>query len=410
MVGVAHEAGAALQSRAMTIRRLPGDFWVRERLREDVTRAISTSPGPGQEVGVWVLTKESLSTPEATAKLARALGVPASGVTHAGLKDKHALTEQHVCVRATAADRAEGPRWSAKRIGFANGALTAAAIECNEFEIVVRDLGRAACNEMRERARCLGTGSEGAWFVNSYGDQRFGSARHGEGFAAAHLVKGEFVEAVRLLIATPARKDTGTRRVFTRVAAARWGEWAALAKDLPRCPERAAVEVLAAGGSGVEAFAALPHFLQEMCVDAWQSHLWNEAAWRLVAGAGPAEGAETADRRGTHLLAAARAAALAEVRMPLPGPEMAMREPWRGAMEAVLREAGVSVEELLVPGLRRPRFGSPDRPVLACARGFALEGPRDDSGVSGRGRLAMRVRFELPSGSYATEVLRALGQ
>ncbi|MCC6950053.1 MAG: tRNA pseudouridine(13) synthase TruD [Phycisphaerales bacterium] len=394
----------------MTIRRLPGDFWVRERLREGVARAMSPEPGPGREVGVWVLMKESLSTPEATAKLARALGLAPAAVTHAGLKDKHALTEQHVCARATAADRAEGPGWSARRLGFSSQVLTAADIECNKFEIIVRDLGRATCNEMLTRARGLGAESGDAWFVNYFGDQRFGSARHGEGFAAAHLVKGEFVEAVRLLIATPARKDTGTRRVFTRTAAARWGEWEALAKELPRCPERAAVEVLAAGGSGTEAFAALPHFLQEMCVDAWQSHLWNEAARRLVAGAGTAEGAESGDRKETHLLAAARAAELADVTMPLPGPEMVMREPWGGAMDAVLRGAGVIAGELRTPGLRRPRFGSPERTVLARASGFSLDGPREDTEVSGRGRLRMRVRFQLPSGSYATEVLRALGQ
>jgi tRNA pseudouridine13 synthase len=392
----------------MTIRRLPGDFRVREKLREGVGRALTATPEPGR-VAVWVLTKQSLTTPEATAKLARALGVGPSAVTHAGLKDKHAVTEQHVCVRGDG-ERTEGPGWVARRVGFAARDLTAADIECNEFEIIVRDLGRPACAEMRDRARVLRGGSDGAWFVNTFGDQRFGSARHGAGFAAAHLVKGEFDEAVRLLIATPARKDTGTRRTFTRMAAARWGEWAALAAELPGCPERAAVEVLAGGGSDREAFAALPHFLQEMCVDAWQSHLWNEAAQRLVRGAGAGERAELADRGGTHLLAAARAAELAEVMMPLPGPGMEMREPWQGVMEAVLREAGVSVEELRVPGLRRPRFGSPERPVLACARGFTLEGPRDDSEVSGRGRLAMRVRFELASGSYATEVLRALGQ
>ncbi|MFZ2873758.1 MAG: tRNA pseudouridine(13) synthase TruD [Phycisphaerales bacterium] len=394
----------------MTIRRLPGDFWVRERLREGVARAMSPEPGPGREVGVWVLMKGSLSTPEATAKLARALGLAPAAVTHAGLKDKHALTEQHVCVRATAADRAEGPGWSARRLGFSSQVLTAADIECNEFEIIVRDLGRTACNEMLTRARGLGAESGGAWFVNYFGDQRFGSARHGEGFAAAHLVKGESIEAVRLLIAAPARKDTGTRRAFTRVAAARWGEWAALAKGLPRCPERAAVEVLAAGGSGAEAFAALPHFLQEICVDAWQSHLWNDAAGLLVRGTRADMRAEPGDRKETHLLAAARATELADVKMPLPGPEMVMREPWGGAMDAVLRGAGVSAGELRVPGLRRPRFGSPERAVLARASGFSLDGPREDTEVSGRGRMMMRVRFELPSGSYATEVLRALGQ
>ncbi|MCE7974181.1 MAG: tRNA pseudouridine(13) synthase TruD [Leptolyngbya sp. PLA1] len=390
----------------MTIRRLPGDFRVRERLREDVARALTPTAGPGHAVAVWVLEKESLTTPEATAKLARALGLAADAVTHAGLKDKHAVTEQHVCVRGDG-EHAEGPGWSARRIGFAARTLTAADIECNEFEIIVRDLGRAACAEMRERARVLCGGSGGAWFVNYFGDQRFGSARHGEGFAAAHLVKGEFIEAVRLLIATPARKDTGTRRAFTRMAAARWGEWAALAKELPGCPERAAVEALALGRGGAEAFAALPHFLREMCVDAWQSHLWNEAARRLVEGGGTSG---PRGREDTHLLAAGRAAELSGVMMPLPGPEMEMREPWRGAMEAALADAGVRAEELRVPGLRRPRFGSPERAVVACAGGLTLEGPREDAELSGRGRFRMRVRFELPSGSYATEVLRALGQ
>lgn len=47
--------------------------------------------------------------------------------------------------------------------------------------------------------------------------------------------------ALRLAVGTPARKDLGVRRAFTRTCAAKWGQWKALAAELPPCPERAII-------------------------------------------------------------------------------------------------------------------------------------------------------------------------
>src|SRR5437870_12332522 len=82
----------------MTIRRLPADFLVTERLRDPFARAIG-EPAAGRPHAVYRLTKESLTTPEAASKVAAALGVKGGAVAYGGLKDKHARTIQHVSVR-----------------------------------------------------------------------------------------------------------------------------------------------------------------------------------------------------------------------------------------------------------------------------------------------------------------------
>ncbi|MFO0831603.1 MAG: tRNA pseudouridine(13) synthase TruD [Phycisphaerales bacterium] len=382
----------------MTIRRVPSDFRVREVLRAEPGQA----DAPGGLV-VYELTKESLTTPEAISKFAAALGVRAADCSYAGLKDKHALTTQFVAVRApgpSPVQRLGGDRWSACVTGLRSTHLSARDIERNEFQITVRDLTPEASARMDTLAAGLRKG-DGLHVVNYFGEQRFGSARHGEGFAARHLVRGEFEVALRLLIGTPHRKDAGAQRAFTRGLAAGWGRWTDLAATLPRCPQRKAVELLAERAAKRpltphdfrDAFAVLPYLLQEICVDAWQSHLWN----RIVE-----DGAHTG-------------LALAGSSVDLPCPHATYAEPWKPAAEAVLVSEAVSLADLRIPGLRRPAFSHAARAVLVRAGGFALSDPEPDELSPARGakappRCKRCVCFTLPSGAYATVVLRAIGQ
>lgn len=468
----------------MTIRRVPQDFDVREQLEPAFARAVgplgALAPAPagvGHTVhAVLVLTKTGTTTPEALAMLARAIG-PIAGragssggaggggqFDYAGLKDKHAVTEQHVSL-PVAADRASavaerlsvplsGQGWSAHLLGWSPEPVTAAAITGNRFDLVVRDLAPGASGEMDVRARMLRTPGDdsGLLFINYFGAQRFGSARHGRGFAAAHLVRGEFEAAVRLLIASPARKDSGKTRVFSRLAAGKWGQWAELAAELPRCPERAAVELLAARAKRTppprpepapadapapapvtaranpagqpapadfrDAFAALPYFTQQMAVESFQSHLWNEVARRLARRIAAestlrprARLVSTHDPYGVMLFPESRGIAdhWRSCRPALLGPGAALSHPWELAAREVLAESGLTLDGLAIPGLRRPAFGVAERPLIARASGFEM-GPPEPDELSAPKRVLRRVRFQLPRGAYATVVLRALGQ
>lgn len=407
----------------MAIRRQPGEFRVDEQIALAPSAYAASDSPPA--FALYRLTKTQLTTPEACQRLARALGVRPGTVEYAGLKDKHAVTTQYVSVAhrgsATPA-RVEGPGWTGEFVGVVTRHLRAEDIEFNRFAIVMRDLARPAANEMTERAAALVGPGGSLRVVNYFGDQRFGSARHGEGFAARKLIAGDFEGAIRLLIATPARKDTGLRRTFTRLAASKWGDWHALARDLPRCPDRRAIEILAAGGHPRDAFASLPFMIQQLAVESFQSFLWNATAAHLMldlSHAASIEPLRADDDFGEMIFPTAavwdapslkdRSCDFARLELPMLSAETRLVSPWGNSVQAVLAREGVLIDQLRIPGLRRPAFREARRPLLVNATEFRL-GPVEPDELYGRMRVKREVRFALPRGAYATVVLRALGQ
>jgi tRNA pseudouridine13 synthase len=263
---------------------------------------------------------------------------------------------------------------------------------------------------MEEAAAALAPGPGRLLLANYFGDQRFGSARHGRGFAAEALVAGDFDGALRLLLGTPARKDAGRQRAFTRLCAAHWGAWDVLARDLPRCPERAPFEALARGATYAEAFQAVPRFLQGMCIEALQSLLWNDTLRRMVESIGPPARAAP-DAFGALLFPAPGRVPEAwhGLAIPLLSPATVLDGAWAPHARAALEARGLALERLRVPGLARPFFGAAERAALIEARDVEL-GPAMQDELGGRGALRRMVRFSLPRGGYATVALRALGQ
>lgn len=398
----------------MPIRREPDDFRVDEEPDPALVAALAASASAEAHVAVCRLAKRSVSTPDAASGLARALGLPTHAVRWAGLKDRHAATSQLVSIdrppphAVRSLERGiEGGGWRARTLGWSARHVDPGWIRGNAFEVAVRDLAPTGLALMHERAALLGAGEDGPWFTNYFGDQRFGSARHGKGFAARSLLAGDIAGAIRLLVGTPARKDHGPRRAFTRACARSWGEWAALAVALPALPERAAIERLAAGAPAAEAFMALPAIVRSMAVESFQSLLWNDGARRMVLDAVPGA-VVSADDFGPLCFAPATAIppAWRGCEPPMHGPGMQFREPWGPAWRAALEAEGLSPDALTVPALPSAAFGTVPRPLLARAGSFSIE----DIAPEGRGRSGAWLRFSLPRGAYATVLLRALGQ
>jgi tRNA pseudouridine13 synthase len=406
----------------MTIKRTPEDFCVEEILTGAARGRISDSPpGPSDRAGllaVYRLVKMRLTTPEAASAVAKALGVPTRGVGYLGLKDKYAHTLQYITVAwpgppEQAPPAVERPNWQIQRLGWVSEPLTSQAILANRFAITVRGLSRRESDLMDESAGRLSPGAGIVRIVNYFGDQRFGSARHGRGFVARRLIAGEFEEALKLAIATPARKDHRRQKQFKRKLADGWGKWRQLLHRLPGCPERAPVEVLAAGGDFRSGFAALPYPSQWLFVEAYQSWLWNRIARTLIGQRFPPDGVITApDPFGTMVFPAAAAIGeeLAALDLPLLGRDSPLLPPWQHAAETVLREEGITTVDLRVPGLRRPYFGQAARRLFVDAAGFSLSQPEAEEPGNKPLRLRRLLTFDLPRGAYAVVLLRALGQ
>ena len=400
----------------VAIRTHPDDFRVDEELEPALEASLCAGFSEAAPHAVCRLTKSGITTPDATAGLARALQVPPHAIHYAGLKDRHAATSQHVSFKrpSPAAARAlargiEGPGWRARVIGWSTEPVDASWIAANAFEIVVRDLSAEAVDTMHARAARLRAPDGALHVVNYFGDQRFGSARHGQGFAARALLAGDVDAALRLAVGTPARKDLGVRRAFTRTCAAKWGQWKALAAELPPCPERRPFERLSQGASLPEAFMALPPFLRTMNIEAFQSLLWNDGARRMVRAA-IASPIETEDDFGVLAFAPAAEipAAWMECRPPMPSPETVFAAPWGEAWRAALAAEQLEPAMLTLRDMPELRFGHAERPLVMRAANFAMQ-PIGGGQGSGNDR-AVEVRFRLPRGAYATVLLRALGQ
>ncbi len=432
----------------MTIRRTPDDFRVEELNTAAFLASIAPERTPSHPFVAYRLVKRGIATPDAIGFIARALRVGREHVAAAGLKDRHAVTSQIVTVDGAALRGAPprelgerlgagdphaddgGSSWRIEGVGFVPRAADSTIIERNRFRIVVRGLDKWHADEMARRASML-VDRAGAplLVVNYFGDQRFGSARHGQGFVARALIRGDFEHALRLAIGTPARKDSGAVRTMSRALAAHWGDWPTALAKIPRMPERGAIEVLARGGSFKDAFTALPRFTQEICVEAYQSHLWNAIVRELahaLAETTSQRAFEADDLFGTLVFprAAALTPAFRALPIPMPSPRARMPECLSEIVAGVLADEGteegskegpggapLALGDLRIPGVERPYFGGGDRPFVIEARNFELTAPeRDSFAGNSTANLAITTSFDLPRGSYATVVLRALGQ
>jgi len=411
----------------VTIRRIPEDFRVEELVSGEFRASLLPEWAPSNPFAAYMLEKVSLATPDALGFIARDMRVPRAAVSAAGIKDRHALTSQMITVDSAALRGRtprflEGDNWRLQRLGFVPRAADASAIAANRFTLVVRGLDRRQSDEMVRRASLLATrdsqadGDTTLLFVNYFGDQRFGSSRHGQGWVGRALIEGDFEGALRLAIGTPARKDSGPTRALTRALATHWGDWNAALAEFGRMPERAAIETLARGGSFKDAFTALPRFTQDICVEAYQSHLWNAIVRELADALADtiAQSAFTADDNFGPMIfprASAVTPAFRALGIPMPSPRAIMPECLTEIASGVLTDEGVEFSKLHIPGLARPYFGGGDRPFIAEARHCSISAPEPDSFAGGGpANLACTVAFELPRGAYATVLLRALGQ
>jgi tRNA(Glu) U13 pseudouridine synthase TruD len=101
---------------------------------------------------------------------------------------------------------------------------------------------------------------------------------------------------------------------------------------------------------------------------------------------------------------------MASLELPILAAKSVLEEPWGPAAAEALREEGIELSQLTIPGVRRPYFGESLRALFVVAQNVELGEPELDE-MSGGSRLGKRVvAFELPRGSYATVVLRSLGQ
>lgn len=384
----------------MKLKQKPEDFVVTESWR--------WSEVPKGLYRVYVMDKQKLSTFDAVARLSDLYGIPRSSFSFCGLKDKQGRTTQLIAVKGADVDL-QDEDLRLKYLGRTDKPLTADNTTSNRFGVTVRDLTEedaaklpAAIAEVNR----LGV-------VNYFDSQRFGSLKHGQGFIAKDLIRGDFEAALKNYLAKPSELDRTNDAKVKAWWRDNWGDWKRRCtiegnEKYDRC-----IMVLRQDPKAFrDAFLRIDPKYRALQIFAYQSWLWNEGVRRFLISLCAGHSLTALDYQAGKLLFpreldGAQLRKLRGLTFPLLSPETQIQDPdIKKAVDWVLGREKLTLDKLCVPATPNIFFKHEERPILVFPGKLMCGPPRPDE--VNRGLKKVYVAFTLPPGAYATLVVRRL--
>jgi tRNA pseudouridine13 synthase len=382
----------------MKIKQRPEDFSVIESYRFE--------PSPRGEHFVYRMDKQKLSTLQAVERIRERFHVKRQDISFCGLKDKQGRTEQLIAVRGKDVE-IQDPDLRLTLLGRTDEPLSAKNITSNRFSVIVRDLSEDDAARIPESAAEVAR----VGVVNYFDSQRFGFVKHGQGFIAKDLLRGDFQAALKALIAHPSELDKTEDARVKQWFADNWGDWKGHPPYASWLKYRPMVERLREDPRDFAgALLALDRRLRAMVVFEFQSALWNDAVIRYLRKKVP-ERDLVAIRYQIGMLYFPRAVprelqrTWSRATFPLLAPETTFHDPdVQTASETALSREKLTLSDLRVPKVKAFQFKAEERPLVILPGKLRASEPRPDE--LNRGRQKVVLSFTLPPGAYATLVVR----
>ncbi len=388
---------------------------LKEREEDFLVDELSLYPPSGQGEHLMMLVeKRGLSTLHMAGVLARHFGVRLGDIGYAGLKDKMAVTRQHVTVHVPGRKPEDFPALQDDRVSILwvdlhDRKLRRGHLAGNGFSIRVRQVSPQSVLHAHKTLAIL----EAKGMANVVGEQRFGlwDTNHRIGRA---MVVGEWQEACDVLLGpTPEGHTDESRSAYAA------GDFPGALHAMPRSAqgERRVLDALVRGQGPKRAMQRLGRTETAFMVSALQSAMFNDVLReRMVAGTldtlleGDVAVVHGAAR--TTFVVSAEEAASSEMAERVARLEVSPTGPmWGGTMrtakgvpaeieEAALARFGVTLEAL--ERFARKNRGTMDgdrRPLRVPLQYPQVEGGADEHGTY------VRCGFELPKGCFATQAM-----
>ncbi len=387
-------------------KHLPADFEVQEQLGLDL--------GTRGEYAVYRVEKRNITTFQAQARLADALGCARSAVQFAGLKDQRAVALQHASIKGNPPAQINGDAFMATHAGRLDRPLRSSDIKSNHFAITLRDLAPGEA----ERIACRLEEVAKHGLPNYFDQQRFGSYSPEAGFIGAHVLERDAEGALRAYLAVPYVGDPANVKRFKKATAGNWGDWDTLFAAAPKPSNyRSVLTFLRDHPDDYrKALNLIPRQLLSLWLSAFQSSLWNRIVGQYLETLLAAETPRVPEpdwleiatvRLPLHrTLPAGLRDQLGKLSVIMPHHRAVYPEPALArAAGAVLEAEGLTTNDLKARILKKAYLSRDQRPLLLFPTGVVVQAPADDECFPGR--LKMVVRFTVPRGSYATLVIKS---
>jgi tRNA pseudouridine13 synthase len=296
-----------------------------------------------------------------------------------------------------------------KYLGRTKEALSARNITSNRFSVTIRDL---TVGEIAQLPSAVAEVNR-LGMVNYFDSQRFGSLKHGQGFIAKDLLRGDFEAALKNFMAKPSPLDRTNDAKVKAHWRDHWGDWR------KRCTiegadryEQILVSLRHDPKDFRTAILRIDAKYRAMQIFTYQSWIWNECVRRLLMAILPGQSLLALNYQAGKLLFPREltpelAHRLRTQTLPLLAPDSKIEDPdIKRAVEWVLGREKISLDKLRVPDAPEIFFKHEERPVMVFPGKLMVGPPRPDE--ENQGRKKIYVAFTLPPGSYATLVVRRL--
>ncbi|MCP3061534.1 tRNA pseudouridine(13) synthase TruD [Myxococcus sp. K38C18041901] len=385
----------------MRIKQKPEDFSVKESYRFDEVAS--------GRFRVYLMDKQKLSTFDAVARLRDAFGLKPGSISYCGLKDKQGRTEQLIAVDGADVDMQE-PDLRLKYLGRTNKALSSANITSNRFSVTVRALEESSLGPLNVAAAEVNR----LGVINYFDSQRFGSLKHGQGFIAKDLIRGDFEAALHNYLAKPSELDRSEDAKVKAFWRDNWGQWdSRVPFEGTKKYHRVLRSLREEPKDFARAFLQIDADYRAMQLFTYQSYLWNEGVRRYLQLLLPRESLFPMRYQAGSLLFHKDAdpetlRVLRDATFPLLAPNSTFKDPKvEDAVRWVLGREKLKLSDLVVPGAERMLFFKhEERPVLSFPHKLVIG--RTQSDELNRDNIKVNVAFTLPPGAYATLVVKRL--
>ena len=380
------------------IKRKPEDFIVEE--------VPLLEPKKEGNFRLLKLTKSNVSTLEALRVLSRFAKIPLKEIGFAGLKDKFAVTTQYLTIPANyplekICFKPVKNRWTevptvkigkemgfcVEAVGFVNSPLNLGDLKGNRFTITIRNFEK----NLRERFYKNLEVVKNYGFPNYFGEQRFGSIKSRDDFVLRYLLKGDFDGALKSYF-------------FGKSSVDFWGDWKKLYRTLSPALEeyeKDLIRGLIRGLPPEKAFRILPKNVRLMFNFAFQSFLWNEYLREYIEAKYPFVRVPFINNwKLSYYLKVNDTNYLKELEIPYTGHKYVPED-------RILRKAILKVQQKY--GIKKEWFDKEIAGMIVMTDGLrkAISFPQDFK-ILEKTKKSMKLSFTLPSGSYATILLRFL--
>ncbi len=383
---------------------------IKQRPEDFIVEEIPLYEPCGEGTHVYVrIEKHRMTTPQATQRLARALGKNPRDVGFAGLKDAQAITRQTLSIEHVDPDVVGKLDLGGMRILDVTrhgNKLKTGHLAGNRFEIRIRDVEPEQLDTARNVLETLQR--RGA--PNYFGPQRFGIRGDNAGIGRCILL-GDYDGAVAIILGRPNHHDEGAirraRELFDE------GNLEESVEAWPgACREqiRLGAALIRSHGNARRAWRAVDRSLRRLYLSAFQSELFNrvvaqrmdtidqiqlgDLAYKHANGACfPVEDVLAEQPRCTAFEISATG--------PIFGKRMTATTGQPGEIEdELLHGADLPIDVFrTIDGIK---LDGARRPIRVPIREIDVDAGRDDHGQF------LRLMFALPPGSYATTVTREI--